>query len=530
METKRSAGSLALKAVLALFFLFAVLLPLIRMLSNMATTDVGGILSNPQFHSAALHSLLSSGTATLISVFLAFLLAWCITRSRIRFKEAWCVMFTLPMLIPSISHGMGLVILFGSNGILTNWLHLPFTIYGFGGIVIGSVLYSFPVAFLMLLDVLKYEDGTAYEAAAVLGISKGRQIRSLLLPYLRKPLISVIFATFTLIVTDYGVPLMVGGKYMTLPVMMYNEVTGLLDFGEGSVIGACLLIPAVAAFLIDLFTKESNGQNFVTRPRSVAPGRGRDVFCTLLCIVAGVLILLPIAAFVLLTFVRKYPVDMSFTFQNILKTMDQGAGDYLINSLIIAFSVALIGTAVSYLTAYLTARSRGISSGLLHLISITSLAIPGMVLGLSYSLFFGGSFLAGTLSILILVNMVHFFASPYLMAYNSLGKLNENLEAVGRTLGIGRVRMVLRIFVPQTRSTLWEMFSYFFVNSMMTISAVSFLSRRETMPLSLIINQFEKQMQLESIAFVSLLILAVNLLMKGIIALIRRRAGKKEAA
>lgn len=275
METKRSAGSLALKAVLALFFLFAVLLPLIRMLSNMATTDVGGILSSPQFHSAALHSLLSSGTATLISVFLAFLLAWCITRSRIRFKEAWCVLFTLPMLIPSISHGMGLVILFGSNGILTNWLHLPFTIYGFGGIVIGSVLYSFPVAFLMLLDVLKYEDGTAYEAAAVLGISKGRQIRSLLLPYLRKPLISVIFATFTLIVTDYGVPLMVGGKYMTLPVMMYNEVTGLLDFGEGSVIGACLLIPAVAAFLIDLFTKESNGQNFVTRPRSVAPGRGR---------------------------------------------------------------------------------------------------------------------------------------------------------------------------------------------------------------------------------------------------------------
>ena len=63
--------------------------------------------------------------------------------------------------------------------------------------MIGSVLYSFPVAFLMLLDVLKYEDGTAYEAAAVLGISKGRQIRSLLLPYLRKPLISVIFATFT---------------------------------------------------------------------------------------------------------------------------------------------------------------------------------------------------------------------------------------------------------------------------------------------------------------------------------------------
>ncbi|MFQ9847884.1 MAG: phosphonate ABC transporter permease, partial [[Clostridium] leptum] len=95
---------------------------------------------------------MSSGTATLISVFLAFLLAWCITRSRIRFKEAWCVLFTLPMLIPSISHGMGLVILFGQNGFLTNLLGLDFSIYGFGGVLTGSVLYSFPVAFLMMLD------------------------------------------------------------------------------------------------------------------------------------------------------------------------------------------------------------------------------------------------------------------------------------------------------------------------------------------------------------------------------------------
>ena len=530
MSVKRSAGSLIIKSVLVVFFLFAVLLPLIRMLSYMGEVNIGDILSNPQFRSAALHSVLSSGTATLISVSLAFLLAWCITRSRIRFKEGWSVLFTLPMLIPSISHGMGLVILLGANGILTNLLHLPFTIYGFGGIVTGSVLYSFPVAFLMLLDVLRYEDGTAYEAAAVLGISKGRQIRSILLPYLRKPLISVVFATFTMIVTDYGVPLMVGGKYMTLPVMMYNEVTGLLNFGKGSVIGACLLIPAVIAFLVDLFTKENGGQNFVTRGRSIARSKGRDVLCTLICAIAGMLVFLPIAAFILLTFVRKYPIDMSLTFQNILKTLHQGAGEYLINSLIIALAVALVGTVISYLTAYLTARTGGKSSRLLHLIAITSLAIPGLVLGLSYSLFFKGSFLTGTLAILILVNMVHFFASPYLMAYNSLGKLNENLEAVGRTLGIGRVRMILRIFVPQTRSTLWEMFAYFFVNSMMTISAVSFLSTRRTMPLSLIINQFEKQMQLESIAFVSLLILTVNLIMKGAIYLIRRRADRRDDA
>ena len=127
-------------------------------------------------------------------------------------------------------------------------------------------------------------------------------------------------------------------------------------------------------------------------------------------------------------------------------------------------------------------------------------------MGISYVLFFKGSFLYGTLAILILVNLMHFFASPYLMMYNTLGKLNGNLEAVGATLGIGRMRIIKDVLIPQSRGTLAEMFSYFFVNSMMTISAVSFLSNINTQPISLMINAFEAQMLLECAAFVLSLI------------------------
>ena len=84
-----------------------------------------------------------------------------------------------------------------------------------------------------------------YESAQVLGIPKIRQFLSITLPYLRKPMISVLFATFTLIFTDYGVPLMVGGKFMTLPVYMYNEVIGLMNFGKGAVVALFLLVPDV---------------------------------------------------------------------------------------------------------------------------------------------------------------------------------------------------------------------------------------------------------------------------------------------
>ena len=56
---------------------------------------------------------------------------------------------------------------------------------------------------------------------------------------------------------------------------------------------------------------------------------------------------------------------------------------------------------------------------------------------------------------------------------------------------------------------------------MMTISAVSFLANTSNKPVSLMINQFEAQMQLELAAIVSLAILIVNLAIKGITALIR---------
>ena len=131
---------------------------------------------------------------------------------------------------------------------------------------------------------------------------------------------------------------------------------------------------------------------------------------------------------------------------------------------------------------------------------------------------------------LVLVNTMHFFASPYLLAYNAMAKINPNFEAVSKTLGIKRWRLIKDVFVPQTTGTIAEMFSYFFVNSMITISAVSFLSSTRNMPVSLLIPQFEGQMLLECSAFVSLLILAVNIVIKILIYLAKQRVQKKQMA
>ncbi len=510
------------------FFAAAVICPLISMLIHLGDADLPALLSDEGIRTATLHSLAVSLTAAVIAILLAFCAARCMTRTSVRFKGFFHVCLLTPMLIPSISHGMGLIILFGSNGILTRLFGMEKGIYGFPGIVVGSVLYAFPVAYIMISDILRYEDSTPYEAAAVLGIPKHRRFTAITAPYLKKPMISVVFTVFTLIVTDYGVPLMIGGMYKTLPVLMYEEVIGRQNFAKGSFFGLILLLPAVAAFLIDLFCKGDRRSGSVCRPFCPTRKQPRDTAALLVLILLSVCVVFPIVAFITLTFTKSYPTDMSLSLHHVLNTFRKGAGRYLLNSLTIALLTASVGTAVSFLCACFTARSRSRSTAFLHLMSILSLAVPGIVLGLSYVLFYSGSFLYGTLAILVLANTVHFFSSPYLMIYNSIGKLNPNLEGVAATLGIGRFRLVRDVILPQTATTLVEMFSYFFINSMMTISAVAFLSNITTKPISLMIPQFEAQMLLEASAFVSLLILAANLAMKGIVRLIRSLLSRKK--
>ncbi len=517
----------ATRILLMVFFTCLVIIPLVRMLFNIDGESIKSVFDSAGFGSIILNSLLSTLLSTVITLILAYALAVCIERTNIRFKGILSIVLVLPMLIPAISHGIGLVVMFGNNGLLTKWLGLSGNIYGLQGIVIGSVMYAFPVAFLMFDDVLKYQDCTPYQAAKVLGIPAWRQFTAITLPYLRKPLISIALAVFTMVVTDYGVPLMVGGKFKTLPVTLYQEVIGQLNFKKGSVYGLFLLVPAIIGFLFDVCNKDKGNSSYVTGGAIVKKSLARDIVAYVFCGIMTLFVLAPIIVFAILAFAKRYPSDLSFTFKNIETALRLRAGTYLVNSIIIALFVAIIGVGIAFVTAYLTARLKAKTSKVLHLFAITSAAIPGIVLGLSYILVFKGSFIYGTIAILIMVNIIHFISSPYLMMYNSLSKLNENLEDVGHTLGISRVRIIWNVIVPQSTYTIIEMFAYFFVNSMMTISAVSFLATTGNKPISLMINQFEAQMQLAAAAVVSLSILFVNLIIKGSVYILKLYISKR---
>ncbi len=526
----KNNASRALKYLLLGYLLVTVVLPVIQLFGTIRPANAAEVFTSAQFFPMLKNSVVTTLLATAVSIAVSFSLAWMLSRSRVRFQSVFVVLFTLPMLIPSISHGQGLVLLFGDNGIFTNLTGWNIGLYGYKGIVMGSVLYSFPVSFLMFHDSFQYEDFTVYEAAEVLGLSKWKQFLTITLPSMQRTIVSAVLAVFTMIFTDYGVPLMTGGTAMTLPVYMYREVIGMMNFSGGAVIGVVLLLPAVTAFLMDLRNSTLSVSNStVTKPYFVEENKLRDILVYILFGIILLALCLPILAFVLLSFVRQYPIDMSLSLETLGRLLSSGVGMYFVNSLAVALLTSLLGTCLSYFAAFVTARwGRSFANQLLHFISMLSLAIPGIVLGLSFVLTFKNVPFYTTIFILVLVNIVHFFSSPYLLAYNSLSKFNANLEDVADSLGISRLRMLLDVYIPCTRATIVEMYSYYFVNAMITISAVSFLMNFRTMPLALLIPQLESQSFLEGTALVSLMILIINLAEKGIAFFVKREVQRQD--
>ena len=137
---KKWRPSLYLKIILCVFWLFAIILPLVRMLSTMATVDVAAVLSTRKFSRALRQSITVSCVAMLISVTLAGLLSWAVARTNIQHNTILNTLLTVPMLIPSISHGMGLIIILGANGWLSKIIGIKSGIYGFSVLVCDGKL------------------------------------------------------------------------------------------------------------------------------------------------------------------------------------------------------------------------------------------------------------------------------------------------------------------------------------------------------------------------------------------------------
>lgn len=500
------------------FFFISIILPVGYSFLRVDWSAIVEVFRTPLFLESLLNSIIAASCTTVMSVILAFGLAYIIDRSHIKGKEIWRTLFVLPMLVPSIAHGFGLINLFGDNGFLTQAFGINIHLYGMKGIVFGSVIYALPIAFLMFSDILRYVDSGVYDACRTLGIPKTNVFFDITLGLMKKQFLIVSSTIFTMVFTDYGVALAIGGKVSTLPVLLYREVIGLFDFSKGGFIAILLLIPAIITFTLGRKTNNVELDQVNGPEYTAITNKTRDILYTIICAITAFIVLMPVISYTVMGLVEQYPKNMTFTLKHLQAVIYGGAGKTIYNSLVISLSTALIGTSIAYLIAYVSIRlPNKFMARAIYSLSVLPLVIPGIVLGLGYIQFFSFTPIYGTAFIIILVNIVHFFSTPYLLAYNSQIKIPKELEQAASTMGIKPMKYIRDILVPTTGGTIIEMFSFFFINSMVTISAVAFLSNTKNMTIALMINQYEAQMLFEEASVVVLLILCINLAFKLIV-------------
>ena len=438
-------------------------------------------VSTPAIAVSIANSLTVSLAAMALTVALAFVYAYALTRLRLPGRGFFRLVAMLPIFAPSLVSAIAFVYTFGNNGIVTRQTGINIGIYGAKGIVLAEIFYCFPHAMLILMAALAAADARLYDAAAALGASRLRTFLTVTLPGVKYGVMSACFVVFTLVITDFGVPKVVGGKFSVMATEIYNQVIGQQNFTMGATVSVVLLIPAGLACVIDRIVQRRQYALVSSSARPLAPGRGRwsrVLLFTYCALIAGAILGI-YAVIVGASLVTRWPYNFSLTLKHYaFDTI--GGYTPLLNSMGVAGLTAVVGTVITFAGAYLVEKSRTRAAPVLYTVSLLPVAVPGMVLGLAYIFVFNApgsplNKLYGTLAILVVSNLVHYFTVPFLTATTSLKQMDAEFENVSASLGVPFYRTVWRVTIPIALPSIVGISMYFFLNAMVTLSAVVFL-------------------------------------------------------
>jgi iron(III) transport system permease protein len=457
---------------------------MLRPVRDLGLANYVTYFSTPALFQSIQNSLAIAVISTIITVTLAFGFAYALNRSCMPFKGVFRLIAMAPILVPSLLPGIALVYLFGNQGMLKELL-LGESIYGPIGIVIGSVFFTFPHAMIIITTALAISDARLYEAAECLKANRWTIFWTVTVPGARYGLISAAFVVFNLVITDFGLPKVIGGQFNMLAVDIYKQVIGQQNFEMGAVVSVVLLVPALVAFAVDRAVQKKQVAALSARSVPYQPkakprfDAAAFVYCSFIAVF--ILGLLGVCQFAAL--IKFWPYDLSLSLKNYaFDLMDGGGWDSYYNSIQMALLTAVFGTLVVFTGAYMVEKTRGFEAGrtLFQLLAMLPMAIPGMVLGLAYIFFFNNpanplNALYGTMAILVVCTVTHFYTVSHLTAMTALKQMDREFESVAASLKQPFTKLFRMVTVPVCLPTILDISIYLFVNAMTTVSAVVFL-------------------------------------------------------
>ena len=436
-------------------------------------------LREPKLFQTVRNTAVVSVVSTVLTVGLAFGYAYVLTRTTLWGRSVLWAIGLLPLIAPSFVQALGLIFLFGRNGLLTRTLlGLDWSLYGPVGIVLGEVFYCFPHALLVLYTSLSAVDASLYEAAQSLGARGWRVFWWVTVPTVRYGLAASAFLVFNLVVTDFGTPVVVGGDYRVLATEIYTQVFGLQRFGMAAVVSVVLLVPALGSFLLDGYFRRKAAATLTGQARPFLQptrGWGRVAAAAFAWAWAG-FVLLIYGTLAAASVVRVWGYDWTLTWQH-YRFEAVGVREALPTGLKLSGLAAVAGALLSVVVAYVVHRLRPVGSQLLYALAVLPAAVPGTVVGLGYLFAFNRPpvVLVGTATVIVLSYVFRFVTLGTLAASAALQQVDRSVEEAAHSLGASAARTFAQVVFPLLRVALFSSGVYIFVRSMVTLSAVIFL-------------------------------------------------------
>ena len=428
--------------LVVLVFLIFLLIPLVRLFLKSFMGDAGltlghytEVLTGRGFLQAFGNSLLISSVSAVVTTVLAFILAYAVHYCNLprQYKGFINRAAVAPMLLPTITYGFAIIYSFGKQGLITQMVGTQlFDIYGFNGLLLGYVIYTLPVSFLLLSNTMSYVDKKFSIVSRIMGDSPFATFVGTVL----RPLLGTLAASFVqcffLCFTDYGIPASVGGEFEVVATVLYNEMLGSVpNFSRGACVAMMMLIPSVVTIALLHYLEKYNIRYNKISQIEIRKGVVRDTALGVLSALILMCVLSVFAVIFVVPFVDEWPYRIQFTLEHVISVFsDNSLVTVCRNSLVVAFLTAAVGSLTTYGAALTTARSHLPEKvkQVIENISLITNTIHGMVIGIAYMLIFSGTPLQNTLFIIIICNVIHYFSTPYLMMKSSLTKMNASWQ------------------------------------------------------------------------------------------------------
>jgi iron(III) transport system permease protein len=420
------------------------------------------------------NSLLYGAATTLVATLLALPLAWGFARIQMPGKTIIRTGVLAAFVTPSYIGAVAWILLTGPNAGWINqaWMFLsgaergPFNIYSFSGIVFVSALYAIPYIFMYVSDGLAAVSSEMEDTARMLGAGTIRVALTVTLPLVAPAIFNGCLIVFLDTIALFGTPAVLG-----LPAHFNVASVQLLEFFEYPVhaeAAAAYSLPLIAitglALWLQRVLRGRRTYVTVTGRTSAGPGNApaavRWVLFAYAMVILALAVILPLACLAKAAFSAAWGRPLTLTnltlgnFSDLLSGHDAQLA--ITNSLIIAALAATAAMTLGIFAAYAVARRTFPMSGALGLISVSTLAIPGITLGIGfYSAFSAAPFsLYGTITIIVLAFTARFLPIAYGSCASGLAAISTQLEEAARSLGGSQLTSIRHVAAPLLRKQL----------------------------------------------------------------------------